>query len=147
MSEEKNKQNPEKTEKVQNTQKQSSKNNTQTGEEYAVLLVRGLINVTYEVKDTLKMLNLQNQNQLTIIPKTKQTEGMLKKTKDYITYGEINQETKKLLNEKRKTNKKYYALHPPRGGFERKGIKTPFTKGGVLGYRKEKINELIKKML
>lgn len=43
--------------------------------------------------------------------------------------------------------KPYFKLHPPRGGFERKGIKTPFSLGGVLGYRKEKINDLIRKML
>ena len=43
--------------------------------------------------------------------------------------------------------KPYFKLHPPRGGFERKGIKTPFSLGGVLGYRKEKMNDLVRKML
>ena len=135
-----------KKDSVQNAESQNAEPGAQNAE-YAVLLVRGLINTSAETKDTLKMLNLQNQHQLTIIPKNPQKLGMLKKVKDYITWGEINEETKKLLNEKRKTNKKYYTLHPPRGGFERKGIKKPFTKGGVLGYRKDKINELIQKML
>ncbi|MCF7866540.1 uL30 family ribosomal protein [Candidatus Woesearchaeota archaeon] len=135
-------------ENIQTTEKKVVKDTEKSSSEFfAVLQVRGLINVTGQVKDTLRMLNLQNSNQLTIIPKNKQTLGMLQKCKDYITWGEINEETKKLLDEKRKTTKKYYALHPPRGGFERKGIKQPFNKGGVLGYRKEKINELIKKML
>lgn len=43
--------------------------------------------------------------------------------------------------------KPFFRLHPPKGGFERGGIKTPFAKGGVLGNRREKVNELIVKML
>jgi len=43
--------------------------------------------------------------------------------------------------------KPFFRLAPPKGGFERKGIKMPFTKGGVLGQRNEKITELISKML
>lgn len=43
--------------------------------------------------------------------------------------------------------KLFFKLHPPRGGFERGGIKKQFAQGGVLGYRKEKINDLIKKMV
>lgn len=43
--------------------------------------------------------------------------------------------------------KPFFKLRPPQGGFERKGIKTPFSMGGVLGYRKDKINELLLRML
>ena len=43
--------------------------------------------------------------------------------------------------------KPYFRLLPPRGGFERKGIKTPFSMGGSLGYRGQHINMLIKRML
>lgn len=43
--------------------------------------------------------------------------------------------------------KPYFRLHPPKGGFERRGIKTPYKLGGVLGNREEKINDLIVKML
>ena len=43
--------------------------------------------------------------------------------------------------------KPFFRLHPPRGGFERKGIKMPFAKGGVLGNRGDKMEELISKML
>jgi large subunit ribosomal protein L30 len=43
--------------------------------------------------------------------------------------------------------KKVFRLSPPSKGFERKGIKKPFTIGGVLGNRKEKINELLEKMI
>lgn len=43
--------------------------------------------------------------------------------------------------------KPFVRLHPPIGGFERKGIKMPYTKGGVLGNRNEEIKALISKML
>jgi len=43
--------------------------------------------------------------------------------------------------------KPFFRLSPPRGGFERKGIKHPFSVGGVLGYRRENINALVRKML
>lgn len=38
-------------------------------------------------------------------------------------------------------------LKPPSKGYDRAGIKKSFTVGGALGYRKEKINDLLNKML
>ena len=83
--------------------------------------------------------------------------GMLNKTKDFITYGEIDEDTLKELREKRlektkdkqgkEVEKKFFRLSPPRGGFERKGIKASFNIGGVLGPRGDKINDLIKRMI
>ena len=43
--------------------------------------------------------------------------------------------------------KPFFRLHPPTGGFERKGIKMPFAKGGVLGDRAEKVKDLLTRML
>ncbi len=43
--------------------------------------------------------------------------------------------------------KPYFRLTPPNKGFERGGIKKPFSMGGSLGYRKYKINELIRRMI
>lgn len=43
--------------------------------------------------------------------------------------------------------KQFFRLSPPQKGFERKGIKVPYSLGGALGYRKEKINDLIKRMI
>lgn len=43
--------------------------------------------------------------------------------------------------------KPFFRLLPPVKGFERKGTKKPFSLGGALGYRKEKINDLIQRML
>ena len=41
--------------------------------------------------------------------------------------------------------KPLFRLHPPRKGF--KSLKNPITRGGDLGYRGEKINELLDKMM
>ena len=113
--------------------------------EFAVIRIRGSIKVNKKIVDTLNMLNLRNQHNCILINNTPTNVGMINKCKDYITWGEINKETKKLL-EKRKKNR-CFTLAPPIGGFERKGIKTPFTLGGVLGYRGDKVNILIKKMI
>lgn len=43
--------------------------------------------------------------------------------------------------------KLYFKLNPPVHGFERKGIKKPFGMGGALGYRKEKINDMLIRMI
>ena len=136
----------------------------------AVIRIRGITGVEKSIKDTLNMLCLYHNNYCVVL--NNNMLGMIKKAKDYVTWGEIDDETYKLLVEKRgeeykgrltdskkkinykkfivvnnKKYKRYFRLSPPRGGFERKGIKVPFNKGGVLGYRKEKINDLIKKMI
>ena len=121
-------------------------------EKVAVIRIRGTIGLKDEVKDTLKMLNLHRNNYCTVVPKNDSYLGMVKKAKDYVTYGEIDDETYKLLIEKRGEKsgdklKPFFRLSPPRKGFERKGIKFHFSKGGVLGYRGAKINELIKRMI
>lgn len=43
--------------------------------------------------------------------------------------------------------KKFFKLSPPKKGFEKKGLKVPFSMGGVVGYRKNKINELLQRMV
>ena len=119
-------------------------------EKLAVIRIRGERGVKKDIDDTLTMLRLYRKHFCVIVPKTASYSGMLKKAKDYITYGEIDPETEKELIEKRggdKEGKGFFRLHPPRKGFERKGIKRPFTVGGALGYRGKKINELIKRML
>jgi len=123
----------------------------------AVILIRGVINTSFTVRETLFMLRLRKKFSCVIIPNTPAYRGMLNKCKDYITWGEIDTETEKELKEKRgrKTKDKqgkekdvpYFRLHPPIKGFERKGIKVSFKSGGVLGYRVDKINNLLKRMI
>jgi large subunit ribosomal protein L30 len=119
-------------------------------EEIAVVLVRGIINVKPGVKTTLQRLRLKRKNNCVILSKTPQVMGMIQKVKDYVTWGEVTAETKALLVKimKRKGGKvKVAQLQPPRKGFGRKGIKVPFTIGGALGNRDQKINELIQRMV
>ena len=119
-----------------------------TKENIAIIRVRGMTGVRKDVLDTLKMLNLTSKFSCVIVPRSPGYDGMIKKVKDFVTWGEISSDTIKELNTKRgKEGKKFFALHPPRRGFERKGIKKAFSVGGALGYRKEKINDLIKRMI
>ncbi|ODS39312.1 MAG: 50S ribosomal protein L30 [Candidatus Altiarchaeales archaeon WOR_SM1_86-2] len=43
--------------------------------------------------------------------------------------------------------KPVFRLRPPKKGYERAGIKKPFSVGGALGYRKDEINDLLGKMI
>jgi len=123
----------------------------------AAILIRGPVHVDPEVLDTLHHLRLRNKHICVVLANSPTVNGMLKRCRDYITWGEISPETLQELKTKRtKTTisangtpqpKPYFRLHPPRGGFERKGIKAPFTLGGSFGYRGQAINTLIKKML
>lgn len=123
----------------------------------AIVKVRGSVTLKKSIKDTLKMLKLYRKNYCVVYDATPPILGMVNKIKDYVTWGEINQETLNLLIEKRgeKTKDKkgkeiakpFFRLSPPRGGFGRKGIKIPFSLSGGLGNRKEKINDLIKRMI
>lgn len=123
----------------------------------AAIRVRGLVKLKKEFKDTLNMLRLYRKNYCIVLNENPTTLGMLKKVKDYLTWGEIDDETLKLLNEKRAEKAKnkegkeiikpFFRLHPPKKGFGKKGIKVPFNKGGALGYMGNKINDLIKRMI
>ncbi len=133
--------------------KESKSNKFAEGEYYAVIRLRGQVRIKKPVIDTLAMLNIKQRNHCSLQKMTPVSEGMIKKVKDYVTWGEINKETKKLLLEKKTETredgeiKNCFRLSPPRGGFERKGTKKAFTQGGALGYRGQKINDLIKKMI
>lgn len=111
----------------------------------AIIRIKGPVGVNFDVEDTMKMLNLNKKFNCVIVDDKPEIKGMIKKVEHLITWGDVNEETAKLLDKRKKG--KYFTLHPPRGGFERKGIKMPFKLGGVYGYRKEKINDLIKRML
>ncbi|MEW5760016.1 MAG: 50S ribosomal protein L30 [Candidatus Thermoplasmatota archaeon] len=67
----------------------------------ALIRVRGGINTSPQVKNTLRLLCLTRVNHCTIIPLTKEYEGMLRKVKDYITWGEIDEKTLTKLIKKR----------------------------------------------
>ncbi len=130
---------------------------TNSAKKVAIIRVRGIIGIRKDIKDTLDMLRLYKKNYCVVLNNTPSINGMVKKVKDYVTYGDISEETSKLLIEKRgktahdregkEVLKPFFRLNPPRKGFGRKGIKLPFAVGGALGNREDKINDLIKRMI
>ncbi len=151
----------------------------------AVVLVRGVLGSSAKVRTTLSRLRLYRKNSCVLLDATPQILGMLLVVKDYVTWGDISEETIATLLEKRgrvagnkpltpaylKKHaqgdfssiakslasgsslssvpgvKPYFRLQPPRKGFDRAGIKRPFSLGGALGYRKDAINDLVVRML
>ncbi len=117
-----------------------------TGEKIAVIRIRGPVKLPIKINNTLDMLKLKKKNVCVIINVTPSILGMVEKVKSFVTYGQIDDETLKLLIDK-KGKKSFFNLNSPRKGFGRKGIKASFKVGGALGDRKEKINDLIRRML
>ena len=60
---------------------------------YAVIRVRGQPDVNYNVDHTMKLLGLTRVNHCVIVPEDDVTKGMLQKIKDYVTWGEVSEET------------------------------------------------------
>lgn len=114
---------------------------------YAAIRIRGHTEIKRTIEDTMKFLGLTKANTLVIVPESKQCLGMLRKSKDYITFGEISDDDlKEMLKERMpaKGEKIVINLRPPSKGFET--IKKAFPKG-ALGYRGKKISELLKRMV
>lgn len=124
-----------------------------SADKFAIIRIRGECKVDATVTDTMKLLSLHRKNYCSIFPVNSCIKGMITKAKDYITWGILSPETETLLKEKRGEKgsdeklKPFFRLAPPKGGFERGGIKKPFKNGGALGNRNEKINDLIKRMI
>ncbi|BFH73467.1 50S ribosomal protein L30 [Sulfurisphaera javensis] len=152
-----------------------------------IIRIRGYAGTPWYIQDTLKLLRLPRRFNAMIYEDTPSIRGMLKVAEPYVTWGELNEESLKLLltrletkighkritDEILKTQLKidgydsfvkkimtgelklhklddYFKLpirlHPPSGGFKGK-INRPFNVKGEFGYRGEKINELIKRMV
>ena len=57
---------------------------------FAVVRIRGHVTQRPEVKDTLGYLRLHRTNHCVFLPKTPDTDGMLQRAKDYVTWGEVD---------------------------------------------------------
>jgi len=138
----------------------------------AAIRLRGTVKARKEVETTLKMLRLNRKMHCILLNDNSSMKGMLQASKDYITWGEIDDSTLELLVKKRgrkagnakltekevseelaeikrtgktKNIKPVFRLTPPSKGF-RKSIKQHYP-NGELGYRGDKINELLKRMI
>ena len=113
----------------------------------AIIRIKGQIGIRKDFKETLKRLNLNKKYNCVVIEKPSEVQlGMIKKVQDFVAFGEINDEVYKKLIEARGGKKEnFFRLHPPRKGIE---SKKHFGVGkGVLGNNKDKINELIGRMI
>jgi len=143
-----------------------------------IIRIHGRVGLRKDILNSLNRLRLRKKYSCIVIDPTKEQEGMIKKLRDFVAFGEINRETFEKLVEKRgqflkknhvgkiidkekidakkiveglEKGKKYeslnlkpfFRLHPPRKGIK---AKLHFPKG-VLGYNREKINNLIERML
>jgi large subunit ribosomal protein L30 len=60
---------------------------------YAVVRLRGQVNVRYTIEDTMKMLRLHKVNHCVFVPENPHFKGMVQKVKDYVAFGEIDANT------------------------------------------------------
>ena len=110
----------------------------------AIIRIKGQIGISSKVRETLQRLNLKRKYSCVVIENPNESQkGMIESVRNFVAFGEINEETYKRLKEARDKGKRYFALHPARGGMN---TKLHFPKG-VLGDNKEKINDLILRML
>jgi large subunit ribosomal protein L30 len=59
---------------------------------YAVVRVRGTVNVNPDIKKTLQLMNLTKVNHCVLLEEKPSQKGMLQTAKDYITWGEIEKD-------------------------------------------------------
>ncbi len=59
---------------------------------YAIVQVRGVVNTRREIKDTLRMLRLHHINHCVLVPDTPEYLGMIRKVKDFVAYGEVDEQ-------------------------------------------------------
>ncbi|WP_400207400.1 50S ribosomal protein L30 [Candidatus Methanomassiliicoccus intestinalis] len=60
---------------------------------FAVIRVRGHKKINKDIEDTMSMLRLTRVNHCVVIPENAVMKGMLQKSKDFITWGEVSEET------------------------------------------------------
>jgi len=60
---------------------------------YVVIRVRGIPDVNRDIAHTMDILGLNRVNHAVVVPETDSIKGMLQKAKDYVTWGEVDQET------------------------------------------------------
>ncbi len=117
-----------------------------------VIRIAGETGLDEKIKETLSRLRLRKKYSCVVLENPNEIQlGMIKKISDFVAYGNIDEKTYKELVEKRGKKvqgklKPFFRLHPPRKGIDSKKHFGE-SKKGVLGDNKEKINELVLRML
>ncbi len=110
-----------------------------------IVRVRGDLHHSATERGTLLTLKLVKKNHATIREETPSIKGMLHTMQSVLTWGEVSADVEKKLASRGKGG--VFALNPPRGGYGRKGVKARFDRGGAVGPRGQKINDLIERMM
>ena len=135
-----------------------------------VIRISGLVEMPGDAGEALSRMRLRRKYSAILLQPTPMNLALLKKVRNFVAYGPISKETLVELLEKRgmviggkkidaakiadQLDKKsleelglkpFFRLHPPRGGIDSK-VHFPIRKG-VLGDNKEKINDLVRRML
>ena len=108
-----------------------------------------------KIKDYATWGEIDEKTFKALLEKRGKVVGNKRLTSEYLkqkTHLDFDAFTKEFFSSSKKLKdipglKCFFRLAPPIKGFERKGIKLPFSMGGVLGYRKEKINGLLQRMI
>tara|TARA_Y100000310_G_C20639774_1_gene793243 strand:+ start:516 stop:935 length:420 start_codon:yes stop_codon:yes gene_type:complete len=136
-----------------------------------VIRISGMIKIPKKVDEALYRMRLRRKYSAVLLEDSSENLKLLRRVRDYVAYGKIDEkmlsklielrgqpidknkkiDSKKIVSGLDKNNldkfglKPFFRLHPPRKGIE---SKKHFGVGkGVLGDNKEKINELLERML
>jgi large subunit ribosomal protein L30 len=63
----------------------------------AIIRIRGSTGIKPAAEKTAELLNLNRINHMVIFPESESINGMLNRVKDYVTWGEIDEETLELV--------------------------------------------------
>ncbi len=113
----------------------------------AAVRIRSDTDARQKVARTLDNLGLRRNNQCVVHEDSESIRGMLNVVKDYVAYGEIDEETVEKLEERRGEileNGDTVNLSPPSKGY--RSTKKNHGQGGSLGERPD-MNELISRMV
>lgn len=132
-----------------------------------VIRISGMVEIPETVQETLYRIRLRRKYSAVLLKSTPENKKLLLKIRNFVAYGELSSEVLQELVEKRAEAldgkkidmkkvdanknlesqgvKPFFRLHPPRGGIDSK-LHYPIRKG-VLGDNKEKINDLVRRML
>lgn len=104
----------------------------------AAIRLKGGIEARGDIKDTMLILGMRKKLAMAVLADSPATRGMLGKAQNFIAWGELSGEMEKQIRAR------MLQLRPPKGGF--RSLKQMYPRGD-LGYRGEKINDLIKRMM
>jgi len=68
---------------------------------YAIVRIRGGVRTRPEIKDTLDLLHINRVNHCAVVKEDPHYKGMIQKVKDYVAWGQIDDDTLAMLLEKR----------------------------------------------